>query len=1007
MGPLEDQGNRSGDDSRNDNLGADFERHGNPANRQSVCSSGGFAGETQVLDDLEFFNEFTAEVGGVSKCGETYETEALCETQVLSQDDSVKIDCSNSVGLKSTMDNYAPNKLIIVLKHHLTHTVMKGINQDPSAEHLPQSVLRQLGPQVWQPVPEELTASGRENDQECTENEYDEDGEELRNSIKVGCTAVRKLFEEDEVAEVDQSEAGINQTEDNLNKPDASENCLAGLSYANSQEPGELSQAYALEVVDRFLDLNVMEYDEGFGSRAHHAGKSKAVSAAKGSRDLAKSSILKSTDGECGIYDWDDTREDDGGGDFFLKKKQLFFDKESPKKRCLTKPRKPRYPDVSGGKAGGNNGDGKDQKDAKNKLGDSVYSDSGLLMHKLRAKGKTLCCGEEAVNKDLTKDFDEQLKVVSGPQLADNYSNKDVQDLGNIGPDTQIAAEAMETLCFEVHLADGSSDGPNKDAIGTAKATRKDRMRNRNVHSEQCRKIPYPASVRVTRQAKQIKRASIDASNGSSLSPKRSKKTRKGHETVLGEAEQRRLSDVNIFSYHGTESTDQSSEKKSQLEEQLSDSVPVAHRTRKYTELNGSKAAANSFDAADEINDLISTRVVRKRRTAVKDKNAEMATKEKVKKVGSTGSKGSKRTCVGTCSAVNIDTTYNLRGKISQREKSFEHEANTQYHGRLKRSREVAASTVHPASSHLDQLPNGSALSFLDKQSGEMLLHQTIVNGSSRNDSAENDSDRMDAEASLHDTVGTSTYKQHDEKTDDETSAEGAETNSKAEASPRERCGTSSSACVTPATCTTPINNVSPICMGDEYHKQSCRKNLSRFSLIREINNLVTGSPGPYSGMKDSRKRKDITNIKVLFSQHLDVDVTKQQKRILARLGGAVASSMSDATHFVADEFVRTRNMLEAIAYGKPVVTHLWLESCGQASCLIDEKNYILRDAKKEREFGFSLPVSLSRACQHPLLQAVERLGRSVLKDERLRDDLLILSCEEDYNICVPFLEKG
>jgi len=78
---------------------------------------------------------------------------------------------------------------------------------------------------------------------------------------------------------------------------------------------------------------------------------------------------------------------------------------------------------------------------------------------------------------------------------------------------------------------------------------------------------------------------------------------------------------------------------------------------------------------------------------------------------------------------------------------------------------------------------------------------------------------------------------------------------------------------------------------------------------------------------------------------------------------------MSDATHFMADEFVRTRNMLEAIAAGKPVVTHLWLESCGQASCLIDEKIYILRDARKEKEFGFSMPVSLSRACQHPILQ--------------------------------------
>lgn len=39
--------------------------------------------------------------------------------------------------------------------------------------------------------------------------------------------------------------------------------------------------------------------------------------------------------------------------------------------------------------------------------------------------------------------------------------------------------------------------------------------------------------------------------------------------------------------------------------------------------------------------------------------------------------------------------------------------------------------------------------------------------------------------------------------------------------------------------------------------------------------------------------------------------------------------------------------------------------------------------------------------------QAVERLGRSVLKDKKLPDDLLILSCEEDYDACVPFLEKG
>lgn len=89
----------------------------------------------------------------------------------------------------------------------------------------------------------------------------------------------------------------------------------------------------------------------------------------------------------------------------------------------------------------------------------------------------------------------------------------------------------------------------------------------------------------------------------------------------------------------------------------------------------------------------------------------------------------------------------------------------------------------------------------------------------------------------------------------------------------------------------------------------------------------------------------------------------------MGRLGVLLASSISDATHFVTDKFVRTRNMLEAMALGKPVVIPMWLESCGQASCFIDDKNYILRDAKKEKEIGFSMPVSLAQACQNPLLQ--------------------------------------
>lgn len=63
--------------------------------------------------------------------------------------------------------------------------------------------------------------------------------------------------------------------------------------------------------------------------------------------------------------------------------------------------------------------------------------------------------------------------------------------------------------------------------------------------------------------------------------------------------------------------------------------------------------------------------------------------------------------------------------------------------------------------------------------------------------------------------------------------------------------------------------------------------------------------------------------------------------------------------------------MLEAIGLGKPVVTHLWLESCEQAGYLIDEKSYILRDEKKEKEYGFNMNVTLTRASQLPLLKVI------------------------------------
>lgn len=239
----------------------------------------------------------------------------------------------------------------------------------------------------------------------------------------------------------------------------------------------------------------------------------------------------------------------------------------------------------------------------------------------------------------------------------------------------------------------------------------------------------------------------------------------------------------------------------------------------------------------------------------------------------------------------------------------------------------------------------------------------------------------------------------------------------------------------TPVKSKAPSKNVSPICMGDEYHRLTCKDSRSTSNTTtREIRSLTLPLVEPISETKRTRKRRDLGSIRVLFSQHLDEDVTKHQKKILAKFDISEASSMLEATHFVADNFMRTRNMLEAIASGKPVVTTQWLESIDQVNIYVDEDLYILRDSKKEKEFGFNMGVSLSRARQNPLLkgrrvfitpntkpglntittlvkavhgQPVERLGRSVLSEDKVPENLLVLSCEEDRDISIPFLERG
>ncbi|XP_071723095.1 uncharacterized protein [Rutidosis leptorrhynchoides] len=242
------------------------------------------------------------------------------------------------------------------------------------------------------------------------------------------------------------------------------------------------------------------------------------------------------------------------------------------------------------------------------------------------------------------------------------------------------------------------------------------------------------------------------------------------------------------------------------------------------------------------------------------------------------------------------------------------------------------------------------------------------------------------------------------------------------------------SECTKTVSCDQCVSVASSKNVSNEYYTKSGKKILPKPSLVKEV--IISEVPKSMLDFtcRNMRRQRNMADSRILLSQHLDDNTIKHQKRILARLGLLSASSSIDATHFIVDRFVRTRNMLEAIALGKPVVTPLWLNSCGEAGCLIDEKNYILRDVKKEKEIGFSLPLSLAQANQHPLLkgktvfitpnikpdkemiislirivhgQVLEHNEMPLGNNLRILDDLLVLSCEEDRAICEPLLSKG
>ncbi|XP_071730422.1 uncharacterized protein [Rutidosis leptorrhynchoides] len=658
------------------------------------------------------------------------------------------------------------------------------------------------------------------------------DKSETGNRCRFGRSIARKLFTEDVLDETQEENGSTDPCEANE---------FAGLSYIDSQEPGDASQANALDFVDNFLKVNI-ECDNERDMNKTTGGKSKPVLSAKGTRTFAKSASLMNAVDEVRVFDWDDNLEDEGG-EFFRKNKEAFF--------------------ASGGrgvKSSISSGKGRKfgKSDSKLVLGKNQENNRSKKSVGTRIKDATFI-------KNLTNELDKQSKDMPG--------GMDIQETTVFRFDTQMAAEAMEDLCFGLQETARDSTKANSSCKQTHKASS-------NI---QASRTTRSKSKRISDQSNEVKQAKSFAKK-------------------------------NVVA------------KESENFDVLSDVVKKRGKTslkRKEVDTVDALVAVDQIVKKHCIQNV--TPVARRTRQSVKDNEF-----EKVK---------------------DASNDHVLTGS----------------HPKGKRTRPTLPSARQLGAQSVSRSTRSKAAMLTEQEKISGVINHHSVHGKSN-----------------------------------------------------ERVEPSRSACTTPVSRGTPLKESSPICIGDEYLKQSCR----RSSLIKEVMSLSPAGTAILSPNKDSRKRKDVSLICVLFSRHLDGDIMKQQKKILSRLGASETSSMSDATHFIADDFVRTRNMLEAIALGKPVVTHQWLESCGQACCHIDEKNFILRDAKKEKEFGFNLPASLARARLKPLLKgfkvlitpntkpgkeilsslvkavhglAVERMNRSGLKDDKLPEKYLILSCEEDY----------
>uniref|UniRef100_A0ACD5W1Q3 Uncharacterized protein n=2 Tax=Avena sativa TaxID=4498 RepID=A0ACD5W1Q3_AVESA len=826
---------------------------------------------------------------------------------------------------------------------------------------------------------------------------HDKDG----SKSKGRCSTAKKLF----------GDAAIKESESKSRR-------FSGLSYLNSQEPGDLSQANALEVVEGLISIN-----GGLSSQEPTPKKSRKakppVSIKMGTLLLAeKVDRCRSSNGKPEIFAWVDSQEDDCGGDFFSKNKDILLHQSTGTRK--SKVPRPKKCSTKIAPVDNELRESKRRTDSNvcGKIETLPSSDSRLLKSEVKSKRNS---GKRS-KKNLLKDLD----GLSNAKPIERQQEKVSLNLHDVGQDTQMAVEAIEALAQ-------SSPAENLSAKDELPVNRDLRVGSELAKSQIKNSSPRKrtSSIQgVMTRSKKIKVAE--------LNQKPQKKRQRG-----------------IQSQENSEDRGTKKKLKQAKSVQLKNKVveivdgnkyastPVAHRTRhtgrnnlyEYSELGPNKHLKKGMNLTGEkstIGEVRNTHIAHEPER-ITGYGLDSVVKESTKHTGANNAQNLQQNSGASIQRTSANISENLEPlryepttHVSRREPSSHPkqrrtptamlQAKAPAATQTATDKEIQPEVVRTPKKRRVFIRRSELLAYARERSNcvSPSMLSSIIAQSSAISPILNSSKRVNSK--------TSGFSSSDQQQKEPSVVRDASN------SPKSNSPVPNRALKTPSKM---VNKLSPTF--SPLNPSASTRSLSKSSVARELLELDPENTLSSRQRKDSRK-KDMASVSILFSHHLDEDVIKRQKKILARLGVREAFSVSDATHFVADGFFRTKNMLEAIALGKLVVTSMWLESCGEAGCFVNDKKYILRDAKKETEIGFSMPISLASASKHPLLlgkrvfvtqnvkpsrqvltslvsassgQPLERIGRSISKEREAPDDLLVISCEEDYETCAALLEKG